>query len=517
MKRLFITGVMHETNGFSPIPTARDSFNRHYWDPKVETEPKPHLDMLGYGAVRERANEHGFIVVPSLFAAAWPAAPVSLADWHTLRDRIIADLHEAGPIDAVFLFLHGAMFAQGVDDCEGDLIAAVRTEVGPTVPVAAEYDLHGNVGVQMVENADFTVACREYPHVDHVERSLHAVALLARVLRGEPRGATVALRIPLVGLFPTIDSPMSELVVLLREVEARPGVLAASVFHGFFAADVPDMGASVVVHADYADLARAVADELAAAFVRLALAMPQRANDIGQALDAAMADGARPVVLADRADNAGGGAASDSSFLLRAVLDRGMTDVAIALMWDPVAVDLCHRAGVGARIALRVGGKTGPQSGDPVDLEAEVLAIRTDATQAWFGVGEPVQSIGWSAAVRCRGVTVILNTDRQQAFSRHIFTQHGIEPADMRVLIVKSTAHFQNDFGKIAGRIVLCDAPGTVTSDLATLAYTRIRRPVWPLDPAPPGPPSDLYIRSETTGVGRQGPSQANAYQGVES
>jgi len=496
-RKLFLAGVMQETNGFSPIPTDWASFVGNSWDPAASAAPPDEVDLLGYGAVLHGAGRYGFTVVPAPFFSAWPAMPPSAAVWRRIKERVLADLAAAMPVDAVFLFLHGAMSAQGIDDCEGDLIAAIRDRVGADIPIACEYDLHGNVSRRMVEAADFTIACQEYPHDDHPARSLRAVELLAARLDGTVSPASCALALPMIGIFSTKVGPMRAFVDRLKAIEAQPGVLAASVFHGFFAADQPDTGSAVVVttNGDPA-LARRLAEEVARDFAETAMQVPQRRLSIAAALDAAeqaLAEGRAPVVIADRADNAGGGASSDGTHMLRAILDRGLTGVAMALHWDEVAVALAHAAGEGAVLPLRIGGKVGPLSGQPIDLQAKVLAVRDDAKQAWFGNGEPKLPLGRSVAIEADGVILILCSNRQQVFSRHVFTAHGVDPLAQRLLVVKSTTHFYNDFSRLSDVIIDCDAPGTVTSDFASLPYRHLRRPKWPIDDGPIGAPSVVY------------------------
>jgi microcystin degradation protein MlrC len=500
-KRLFLAGVMQETNGFSPIPLGPDGFAAMSWDPAISVAPPADLDMLGYGAVLGGADQFGFTVIPSLFAAATPAAPMRQVDWDAMRDRIVGDLKAALPVDAVFLFLHGAMAAQGEPDCEGDLIDAIRALIGPNVPIAAEYDLHGNVSQRMVALADFTIACRLYPHTDHPERCLRALGLLSQQLLGTIAPTTCAIKVAVTGLFPTDHGAMKACVEKLIEAEAKSGVLSASIFHGFALADYPDTGACVVVTThDDLTLANEMATHLALVFSEAALATPTKALSIKDALDQAAFCDHGPVVIADRADNAGGGAAGDATFLLREIVDRGIRDVALALFWDPVAVQLGASAGVGARLNLRIGGKVGPMSGDPVDLDVEVLSIKDDIRQAWFGIGEPKLPIGRSIAVKSQGITIVLCTIRQQVFSRHVFEAHGIDLNQQRIIVVKSTQHFYQDFAKLATKVIYCDGPGTVTSAFETLPYRHIVRPLWPIDPAHIGPSRLLFLGSVRKG-----------------
>ena len=494
-RRAFIAGLFHETNVFSPIPTNLDSFE--IWRPDGRISPPADRDTLGYGAFWQRALQAGVEVAPSLFALCQPSAPLSVADWDRLSGEVLDDLRRAGPVDRVFLFLHGAQCVQGRDDPEGELIAAIRSQVGPRVPIAALMDLHGNVSERMLERADFVIACLEYPHTDFGERAEMAFELLERAVRGEVRPVTAAARLPIVGAYPTTVVPMRDFVAATRAAQQRPGVLAVSAFHGFWLADQPHACACMVVTADGdAAAATALADTLARHFASAAVAPPaglSAAAAVNEALRIAPTL-TRPVVIADRADNAGGGAGSDSTFVLRALLECGARDAALALLWDPMAVDFAHRAGVGARLALRLGGKVGPLSGDPLDVQAEVVLLRTDARQALFARGEPRAALGRTALLRIDGVEVVVNTERQQVFDPRVFTEHGIDPTARRLLVVKSTTHFRNGFAPLASAILDCDTPGSVTTDPALLSYQRLRRPMAPLDagvvlePRPLGP-----------------------------
>jgi len=358
-------------------------------------------------------------------------------------------------------------------------------------------DLHGNVSERMLECADFILACLEYPHTDFSERAEMAFELLERAVRDEVRPITAAARLPIVGAYPTTAPPMRDFVAAARAAQQRPGVLAVSAFHGFWLADQPHACACLVVTADGdAAAATALAETLACHFASAAVAPPPGLS-AAAAVDEALRLGptlTRPVVIADRADNAGGGAGGDSTFVLRVLLERGAREAALALLWDPMAVDFAHRAGVGARVALRLGGKVGPLSGDPLDVQAEVIALRTDARQALFAHGEPRAALGRTALLRIDGVEVVVNTERQQVFDPRVFTDHGIDPGARRLLVVKSTTHFRNGFAPLAGAIIDCDTPGSVTTDPALLPYRRLQRPIAPLaegvvlEPRPLGP-----------------------------
>ena len=117
-------------------------------------------------------------------------------------------------------------------------------------------------------------------------------------------------------------------------------------------------------------------------------------------IDEALRQPKGPVVIADRSDNAGAGAASDSTYVLAELIARDVTHAALGMIWDPMAVRACHDAGVGARIAVENRRQGRRLSGTPIDADVEVISVRDDAMQALFGQGPPREPLGKSAA-RC--------------------------------------------------------------------------------------------------------------------
>lgn len=481
-ERAFVAGLFHETNSFSPIPTNLDSCRFRFFRPTDPFELPVEVDPFGYRPFAKRCLDEGVEVRGSIFSVAQPSGPMTDAAYRELREEILRDLRRALPLDMVFLFMHGAQMTATCLDVEGELLGAVRDIVGPHVPIAVELDLHANITPEMLKHADFVIGCLEYPHIDFGVRAEYTFDLLRRTAAGLIQPSTVAWRIPILGAYPTLEGPMQQFVRRLRDQESRPGVLAISMFHGFWLADSPWASACLVVTTDDDDaLARSVGTELADEFAKAALAV-ESGLSIDEALDQALAMETGPVVISDRGDNPGGGAASDSTFMLHALLARRVDGAVLGMIWDPMAVDFAFRAGEGARLPLRIGGKTGPMSGPPLDVEVEVLRLRDDVKQAPFGEGPAVDAIGRSAALRIGGVVVVVNTERQQVFEPRVFTEHGIDLREQRLVIVKSTAHFRRGFAGIAARIIDCDSPGALAMDLAQFPYRNLRRPVYPLD-----------------------------------
>jgi microcystin degradation protein MlrC len=478
--RCYIAGVQHESSSFSPIPTELRSFEVFRWG----VDPEPRTLGFGYGESCRVALDLGFDLVTGPFSSCQPSLPAPQRVWEQVREGILQPLRDAGSVDIVWLCLHGAQMSDQEDDCEGDLLERVRELVGDDVAVGCLLDLHTNLSARMLEAADLVVSCRQYPHTDYDERAAEMLPQLARIRRGEIRPTTAAVRFMAPGIYPTMEEPIRSLVERFTEAQRRPGVVQVSLNHGFEGSDQPDMSSSVVVTTDGdRGAAEAMARSIGEDVLATILSQTWKGPGVAASVESALAVEGRPVVIADRADNAGGGAAGDSTFLLAELLRRGVTDAAVALIWDPIAVDFCHAAGVGARIPLRVGGKCGPMSGDPLDLVVEVRSVRTDATQALFGKGEPLLRLGRTAAVHVDGIDIVMSAVRTQVFSHHVFSQHDIDHLDRKILVVKSTQHFMNDFGKFAAAVVRCDGPGTMTADLASLPFRRIQRPLLGLDP----------------------------------
>jgi microcystin degradation protein MlrC len=284
----------------------------------------------------------------------------------------------------------------------------------------------------------------------------------------------------MISMFHTSRDPMRGFVDRIKSLEGHDGVLSVSIAHGFPWGDVPGLGTRVlVITDDRAAEGAALAERLGRELIGMRDRIKPNYPGPGEAIDEALATPGAPVVLADSADNPGGGAAGDSTFVLRTLLERGVGNAVLGPLWDPVAVAILFDAGEGARLPLRIGGKVGPTSGQPVDAEVEVLRLARDASQA--GLSGTRAPLGDVALVRIGGVRVVLNTERTQAFGTDLFTQFGVDLASTKIVVVKSSQHFHAQFGPIAAKVIYVETPGTVTQRLEKLPYRKARRDLWPL------------------------------------
>jgi microcystin degradation protein MlrC len=477
--RVFAATLATETNTFSPIPTGLESFADHTYR-AGEHPDEPTLFTAPLWVARQRAKANNWQVVEGLCTFAQPAGITTRHAYETLRDELLDNLRQALPVDIVLLGMHGAMVADGYDDCEGDLLTRVRALVGPKTIVGCELDPHCHMTRRMIDHADVLICYKEYPHTDFVERAEELVNLCAAAAKGEIKPVMSLHDCRMIGIYHTPREPMRGFVDRMQAREGQDGVLSVSVAHGFPWGDVPDVGTRILVVTDGApEVGTRVAQEVGAELKSLRGRTMPTYLSIPEALDRALASDGGPVVVADVSDNPGGGAPGDSTFLLSALLERGVEQAALGPMWDPMAVRLCFEAGEGSNLPLRIGGKTGPMSGDPLDIEARVVKLVRGAHQA-FGASQV--GMGDCVAVRVGGVEVVLTSARVQAMGRDLFTNLGVELERKRLIVVKSSQHFYAAFAPIAKEVLYCGAPGAIAPDLTQVPYRRAVRPLWPLD-----------------------------------
>ena len=477
--KLFIASYLTETNTWSPIPTGRNAFvvDKPFYRTNGSRAPAggANVPLIVW---RRNAERDGHDIVESICATTEPSAAIVRHVYEEFRDMLLDDLRAALPVDGVMLFLHGAMVAEGYDDCEGDVLARVRAIVGPDVPVGVELDLHCHLTDAICDNA-IPVIFKEYPHIDGAERAEEAYTLVTRAARGEIRPVVALHDCHMIGMWRTPVQPVRAFVDRMAAFEGKDGILSVSFGHGFPWSDVAEVGAKFVVVADGdKDKAAALAARLAREIWDLREQTLTPHDTIDQAIDFALAAPAGLVTLGDVADNAGGGAPSDSTFVLRRLVERGVGGAAVGCIWDPIAVAFCAEAGVGATFDLRIGGKCGKVSGAPIDLRVTVRNIVEKHTQGGLGGGRA--QYGRSAWVHADGIDIILTSLRQQVFSPDAFTGLGCQLADKRMVVVKSMQHFYAGFAPISTAVRYIAAPGTVGAEFASLPYTKITRPYWP-------------------------------------
>ena len=484
MARIAVGGVQHETNTFAPEPTSFEAFEQCAYiggikrgDDVLALAPGP----MPIGGFVARANALGHRLRPFLYAFAEPGGTIGRPCFERLTGELIDRLKAVLPVDAVYLDLHGAMTAEDLDDGDAELLWRVRSVIGST-PLVCTFDLHGNLTDETLQPADIAIAYRTYPHVDAAETGARAADLVHRLLAGGKRPKRAFRKLPF--LVPldrqsTFHEPARSIYGRLTDIEASPGVWAASLMMGFLQSDLPFVGPSAFAYADTGSQAREAVERLCAAVeaeeasFRSALLSPDEA-----AAQAAAWTAERPLVIADVQDNAGGGASSDTVDMLEALLRHRVRDAAIAMIHDPAAVDAAFAAGVGATLQLSIGGKGTP--GDrPFEGTFLVRGLnRQPVTTTGPMARGQVVDLGHTACLAIEGVEIVVASKRTQCLDQAYFTHLGIVPSLKHVLVVKSSNHFRADFERIAGKVIGVAGKGLCTANPADIPYTRLRKDV---------------------------------------
>jgi len=479
--RIFSATIATETNTFSPLPTSLRAFQEQvFFRPGEHPDDAPRMCTAPLFVARKRAKRDGFTLIEGSCFAASPAGTVNRRDYEFMRDEVLEQIRAAMPLDAVVLGLHGAMVAHGYDDVEGDILERTREIVGDKCVIGVELDPHCHLTLRRLRNANLIVLYKEFPHTDVVDRAEDLLTLVLRTVRGEIKPVMSVYDCRQIGSYPTQFPLMRAFVDKLYALEGKDGILSVSVAHCFPYADVPELSGRILVIAD-GDKAKAdaLATRLGEEFVSMRGKTMPEFFTVEEGVRVAMEAPEGPIVIAEPSDNAGGGAPSDNTTILRELVARGAQSAAVGPIWDPVAVALCFDAGEGARFPLRFGGKIGPASGIPIDAIVEVTKL---ATNCWQDFGPSRVPLGDCAAVKVNGVEAVLITKRTQAFGLDLFRNVGIEPTQRKILVCKSTNHFAAAFGPIAKRVIYVDSDAPLSRDYRKIPFTKVQRPIWPLD-----------------------------------
>jgi microcystin degradation protein MlrC len=440
----------------------------------------------------------GHTLVPTTWTAASPSGLVTQDAFERISDLILGGLRLALPLDAVYLDLHGAMVTEHLDDGDGELLRRVRALIGLHIPVVASLDLHANVTQAMVKHADGLICYRTYPHVDMAATGRRVADFLARRLAGLPRPCVALRSLPF--LIPvcwqsTDREPARGLYARLVEIESR-NAISLSFAPGFPAADFPECAPTVWAYGATQEHADAAADEMARAVVHAEPEFSGKIYTPDEAVQTAMQMAARtnkPVVIADAQDNPGAGGSSDTTGLLRALLRHGARSAALGLIVDADAALAAHQAGVGSRLHLALGGHAGIPDDTPLTAEFIVEKIsdgRFDTHGPYYRGCH--MDLGPSACLRIDDIYIVVASNKAQLADQAMFRFVGLEPTQLNILVVKSTAHFRADFAPIAHDILICAAPGAMLMDTAKQPWSRLRTGirVAPCGPTFPGPPA---------------------------
>jgi microcystin degradation protein MlrC len=458
-----------------------------YGDDVVRRLRGTHAEMGGFIDV---LGQEGIEIVPTLAAHSVSSGPVPRTTFEQLTRELVSRLAAAGPVDGVLLSLHGAMVLEDAPDADGEVLAAVRAQVGPDVPIVASLDLHGHITPLMVESADGLVGYDTYPHIDLHETGTKAARLVLAAARGQARPITVFAKAPMVvpaESMGTRDRPMADLMAEAKRLEAQAGVLSASLFAVQPWLDVPHLGFSAVVVVDGSDratFAEAEARRLAAAGWARRREFVVELLEVDEAIRRALSIEGGPVVLSESADGTGAGSPGDSAAVLERLLALRVHARCLASVVDPAAVAKVFSAGVGHEVTIAVGGALDPRYNHPVSLSGRVRLL-SDGRFVYAGkefTGEE-GSMGRSAVLETpSGIAVLVQERPVFTTDPSYYRSVGLEPSQAKIVVVKSALQFRDGYGDFARGMWVVDTPGPSTANLARLDWHHLTRPLYPFD-----------------------------------
>jgi microcystin degradation protein MlrC len=511
MTRIAVGGFLHETNTFAPTKAGYADFVHGGGWPAMTQGADVLKTMrninVGLAGFIGQAETLGWELVPTIFSAASPSAHVTEDAYERITKVIVDGIRNAGPLDAVYLDLHGAMVTEHLDDGEGEILARVRGVIGNELPLVVSLDLHANVTPEMVERADALIAYRTYPHLDMADTGRAAARHLALLLRSRRELAKAFRQLPF--LIPiswqcSSDQPAKSIYRKLAAMQ-NDAVPTLSFCPGFPAADFFHCGPSVFAYGLTQADADTAADKLAALVESHENDFDGRIYSPDEGVRHAMelAKTARkPIIIADTQDNPGAGGDSDTTGMLRALVRNKATRAAIGAIYDPASARAAHAAGVGATVTLALGGK----SGIPGDAPYEETFVVEKLSDGQFVAPGPYyggrdMDMGPSAALRIGGVRVVVSSHKAQLADQSMFCYVGIEPTAQAILVNKSSVHFRADFEPIAETLLICAAPGAMPADSSTLPWTKLR-PGLRLKPNGPAFVPSIKSRSPSSAIG---------------
>lgn len=487
--RIAVGQISSESNHFVVAPCGLDHFRTTGY--LLEAHEVFELEgtdgeVAGMLSVLQAAGD--VEIVPLLATRANSSGPLTTECYTYLKDHLLAPLRSAGAVDGVILSHHGSMATVTEDDPEGDIAAAVRTIVGQAAPIVMTLDLHGNVTRRMIESTTAILGYEHYPHDDVYTTGERGANLLLATIRGMVRPAMVLAKLPLIltafNASTAGEGPFARLMRHAKALEHEPGILSTSLFFVGSYIDIPDMGCGSLVITD-GDTERATAEakRLAQLFWSQRWEFQVPTISVAEAVKRGRAISGAPVLLLDTADTTGGGASGDSSALVKALLDEGVTEPCLAMVVDPAAVQRCLEAGIGQKVVLSLGHQLDPAWGTPLTVQGIVRRM-SDGRFTYTGgiLGGASASMGPSVVLEVGSIHILIMSYATYEWADEQYRSVGLYPEDAKFVGVKNMMNFRFGYREIMKDFFVLDLPGPTPADMRALPFKRVRRPLFPLD-----------------------------------
>lgn len=482
--RIGLCGIMLESMVDSPFLTDEDILIRRG---QSIIEDRFHTAS---GAIDRLLEEPDVEIVPLIFANAWPNGPISRKRYDSFKQETLGLIAAAGPLDGMLCINHSAMeIEDSTVHGDTDFLCAVRDAIGPSIPLAVAFDMHGQLTPRLLDAITVFSVLRTAPHVDQDQTGARAAEMLMQVIRKglRPRKAMVRIPILMSGEKSTsVAEPGIELFARLWELDKRPGLMEANIFIGFGWNDRPwiNLQAVAVAEADQT-IATRTAQELADQIwakrnefqLRMAFA------DLDEGLRQARLHNCGALYLCDSGDNTSAGAGGDLTFALQAVLaTEGLRDVVVPGIAAPGIVEQCFAAGVGGAVDLRLGEEHRSARKQVMAVRGTVVRLgdgplNKSVAQAGSGTTAPSR---W-AAVRIGEVLATFHQSRVGIGSASDMAAYGLDGTSHNIYVVK-VGYLLPGLALMAKADILLLTEGCASLDFTRRIYEQVERPIYPLD-----------------------------------
>lgn len=494
-RRVAILGLMLESNTFAPVTTETDFLNRVYLagdeilqdlgsaDPALPTEIR--------GFAKEMSTQCDWTPVPILVGLVEAGGPLDHGFFKLTFDEMKSRLEAAMPVDAVYICNHGAMITTENQDPDGEIFAMVREVVGPDVPIVATLDLHGNVSQRMVDMVDAIVAYRTNPHVDMLARGKEAAGVLLELFDGMTPDVSF-VRLPIVP--PTVTlltdaGPYADLIDFGQTL-IDEDVFNVSVLGGFAYSDTPKNGLAIIVSSRRANgsaqrAANKIAEKAWADHKRYTPVLTSLDDAVKQVLAVGADKSLPPVILADVADNPGGGGNGNTMWIIEALHRAGATGVIVGVINDPELAEEATNLGEGATFDAVFNRSGDDEFSQRFEARAKVMCLRDGECvgRRGFYAGRKM-NLGPTALLDLDGIQVVVISVRTQCADPIFLEMMGLDIAQARAVVVKSRGHFRAGFSEFFDhdQVIEVDAPGLTSPILSRFNFKNLPRPVFPVD-----------------------------------
>lgn len=471
---------MHEVNSFSPVITTERDFRADhlfFGEDVRESGIKEKKQLAGFLKAVDKIGKGNIETVPLVHAKSMSGGPVDSVFYQHIKKTILEGIEAQPRVDGIYLSMHGAMGVQGMFDPEGDIIEAVRDLVGPEVPIAVSFDLHANVTQRRAACADIIIGYKTNPHRDHSKTGYRSGDLLIRTMRGEIEPVMVVNKMPLLkggGMNIDLIPPFRKIFRSMKKMEREDDVLSVSFFPVHLWIDEPELGYTTIAITDgKRELGQQKADEIAdmAWAVRdvpqPAGNTPEEAIEIARKKRFARRFGT--TVFCDVSDAVGTGTPGESTWILKALLEKGGDLTSYLTMRDEQAASEAWQFEVGETVNLSLGGKIDTVYNQPVQYSGEIIF-------------KEETSYGKTLIIKHDGIHVVLA--ELPIASRYMsdYTNLGLSLWKADIAVVKNLFPFRYRYILVNRKTVNVITPGFSNTDPFGLNYQHIPRPIYPLD-----------------------------------